>query len=238
MRLFASLVPPREVLDHLHDVVEGVRAPSEQMAATAPGRHAGESRVRLFHRRHDEPLQAEGTTRRELDVVEPGAMHLPITRFGNLTLNEAAMLVHTLQREAATWPTPRLRLAGGAALEWPGDQCVWVGVTGESELLEQIARALPQAARTQQLFVDRRGFRPLLKVGTINDHTTAPYLEALVAELEAYESPTWVQHELSLVVIPPDSDDRDPSPRPFRTVRLGAEDAEDAEVAAVVEDAE
>lgn len=54
-------------------------------------------------------------------------------------------------------------------------------------------------AQRLSLFVDRRQFRPWLSVGTINDLTTAPYLEELVAALERFEGMTWTQETVSLM---------------------------------------
>jgi 2'-5' RNA ligase len=225
MHLFAALVPPREVLDHLHAVVERVRTPPDPSAATTPGRHQAQPRGRVFHRRHPEQ-QATAPPPPPLDLVALDRMHLPVAKFGNLVLDEAAMLAHTLQREADCWAAPRLRLTGGVALEWPGDQCAWVGLSGDLDALRELGRGVPRVAQGQQLFVDRRQFRPFLKLGTINEHTTAPYLEELLATLADYEGPAWTQSELSLLA-PAGSDAGGSSFRPFREVSLGPSPGQD-----------
>ncbi len=187
-------------------------------AAVVPPEHARQEIADL--------VRAAGPDSPELAAVPAADLRIPVTGFGNVSQGDAVQLVSTLRREAAAWPRPELRFAGSAALEWPGDDSVWARLDGDVDGVLTIGRGVPPAVKRLGFLVDRRAFRPWMSVGTITDHTTAPYLEALVAELEAYESPTWVQRELSLVVIPPDSDDRDPSPRTFRTVSLGAEDAE------------
>ena len=94
---------------------------------------------------------------------------------------------------------PELRFAGGAALEWPGDESVWAKLDGDVEKLVTIGRGIPRAVQKLQLFVDRRQFRPWLSVGTITDRTTAPYLEDLVARLDAFSGRSWTQETVSLM---------------------------------------
>ena len=79
-----------------------------------------------------------------------------------------------LRAEAATWSRPSLTFAGGAALEFPGDESVWVKIDGDVEALKTIGRGVPQAVQRVGYFVDRRQFRPWLSVGTITDATRLP----------------------------------------------------------------
>ncbi len=140
---------------------------------------------------------APGTS--ELDPVPAEEMSVPLSYFGNVALADARALLSALTREAGTWPAPKLHLAGAAALEWRGDQSVWSKLAGEVDDLGGIARGVAGVVRHLGFFVDRRAFRPMLSVGTITDDTTAPYLERLVAALEAYECRPWQLEQLEVL---------------------------------------
>jgi hypothetical protein len=58
-----------------------------------------------------------------------------VTHFGNLTLGDSVTLADMLRGEVASWSRPELRFAGGAALKWVGDECVWAKLDGDEELL-------------------------------------------------------------------------------------------------------
>jgi 2'-5' RNA ligase len=135
----------------------------------------------------------------ELDAVPVDALHIPITAFGNVTTADARQLQAALAREAATWPAPELRFAGGAALEWPTDRSVWARLDGDVEELETIGRGVPVVVQRLGFFVDRRRFRPWVSVGTITDKTTAPYLEKLVDALEIFRGTPFRLEEVSLL---------------------------------------
>jgi 2'-5' RNA ligase len=136
---------------------------------------------------------------RELDARPVADMYMPVTSFGNVALGDARQLEATLRREAAGWAAPKIYFSGGTALEWPGDQSVWAKLAGDLDELYAIGRGVPAVVRRLGFFVDRRQFRPWLSVGTITDHTTAPYLERLVAELEGFEGPPWRLEHLHLL---------------------------------------
>ncbi len=135
----------------------------------------------------------------ELDPVPVGQMCLPVTQFGNVTTSDARSLEATLRREAATWPAPKLYFGGGTALEWAGDQSVWAKLDGDVDDLLAIGRGVSNVVRRLGFLVDRRVFRPWLAVGTITDHTTAPYLERLVGALESFQGQPWRLEELCML---------------------------------------
>ncbi len=148
---------------------------------------------------------APGT--RELDVVPVPEMHIPVSLFGNVTLGDARSLRAMLAREASDWQAPKVWFAGAAALEWPGDQSVWAKLDGDVDDLFAIARGVAGVVRRLGFFVDRRKFRPWLSVGTITDHTTAPYLERLVGALDDFQGRPWRLEELCLLRALPLNDD-------------------------------
>jgi hypothetical protein len=152
------------------------------------------------------PQPTIAPTTHELTAFEPVDMYLPLTGFGNVTLGDSVKLAGVLRAEAATWPRPTLTFAGGAALEFPGDESVWVKIDGDVEALKTIGRGVPQAVQRVGYFVDRRQFRPWLSVGTITDTTTAPYLERLVAALDEFRGEWWTAEAVSLMKWLPDAE--------------------------------
>jgi 2'-5' RNA ligase len=222
MHLFAALVPPREVLDLVAQVAAGVRPEPEQDpgAETAgPGRHAASGR-RFGRRRGQDPAPPPPPTGPQLDLVPPFRMHVPIAKLGHLSLEDTARITNNMERQALDWQSPRLHLEGGVALEPEGDTSVWVGLRGDLDELKAVAHGVSRVAQGLHLFVDRRVFRPELRLGTINDATTEAYLEQLLAALDAFESPAWWQATVSLL-IPIDLGPDKPPYRVHRDIPLG-----------------
>ena len=86
--------------------------------------------------------------------------------------------------------------------------------------LRAVARGVAEAVRGLHLFVDRRAFRPEVRLATINDHTTEANLEAALAALEGYAGPAWWQSTLSLLSPAEGGEGRAPY-RVYREVPLG-----------------
>jgi RNA 2',3'-cyclic 3'-phosphodiesterase len=191
MRLFAAIIPPRDLVEELREAVLAVDAPR-------PGGHKAKRGLlgRLGTR---EPEPATPSSSVELEIPDLDAMYLPITGFGNVTLGDSVQLANALRQEAAGWQRPTLHFAGGAALEFPKDESVWAKLDGDLDALNVIGRGVPQIVQRLGFFVDRRQFRPWLSVGTITDHTTAPYLERVVERLESYDGRPWTVESVSLM---------------------------------------
>ncbi len=220
MHLFAALVPPRDLLELVTQLAAGVRPEREPLTQSAtPGRHAASSGRRFGRRRPQETAPVEPTGPL-LDLVPPIRMHVPIVKYGHLALTDAGRLTDAMEQQASDWQSPRLHLHGGVALEPEGDVSVWVGLGGDLDALNAVVRNVSRIAQGLQLFVDRRVFRPHVRLGTINEATTEAYLEQLLAELDAFESPSWWQQSLSLL-IPTDFGPDQPPYRVHRDIPLG-----------------
>lgn len=220
MHLFAALVPPANVLEHVTQVVASVRPEREPVAEPGhPGRHASSSGKRFGRRRGQEsaPPPPSGP---QLDQVPPFRMHVPIAKFGNLALADAIRLSDAMEDQATGWGSPRLRLSGGLALEPEGDDSVWARLQGDLDDLGAIVRGVSRVAQGLHLFVDRRVFRPELRLGTINDRTTEPYLGQLLATLEELDGPPWWQTNVVLL-IPTDLGPHQPPYKLHRDIPLG-----------------
>jgi 2'-5' RNA ligase len=199
MHLYAALVPPLEVATSVSEFVARVEPPWITMGSGPPGRHLA-SAGRIFGRRRDRDAQSQRPTGPFLDLVPPVQMHLPLAKFGNLALTDVDRLTERMESEAKVWQAPRLTFAGGVALEPEGDVSAWVGLSGDIDALNAVTRGVTRTAQGLQLFVDRRVFRPHVRLGSINDQTTTEYLEELLANLEDYESASWWQSKLLLVI--------------------------------------
>ncbi len=189
MRLFAAIVPPRAVLEEVLEVVRGVRPEQEE-----PVQRRG---LRARFGAHAQTT--EQVTDDELTVPDLAQMYVPLTGFGNVTLGDSVQLSKALRTEAQTWERPTVRLAGGTALEFRGDESVWAKITGDVDALQTIGRGVPQVVQRLGFFVDRRQFRPWLSVGTITGSTTAPYLQSVVDALEGFEGQAWTIESISLM---------------------------------------
>ena len=188
MRLFAAIVPPRAVLEEVLEVVQGVRPVQAQEPKRGLRARFGGQGQTTQHVDND-----------ELTVAHLAQMYVPLTGFGNVTLGDSVQLSKALRTEAQTWERPTVRLAGGTALEFRGDESVWAKITGDLDALGTIGRGVPQVVQRLGFFVDRRQFRPWLSVGTITETTTAPYLQSVVDALEGFEGQTWTIESISLM---------------------------------------
>jgi 2'-5' RNA ligase len=205
MRLFAAIMPPRDVLEEVIRVVDAARLPTPE-----PG-PSNRSRLRPVLRRAsaDAPAAPVPDPSRELDRPAVESMYIPITNFGNLTLGDSIKLSKALRDDVAGWSRPVVAFAGGAALEFKGDESVWVKLEGDLDALTTVGRGVPQVVQRLGYFVDRRQFRPWLSIGTITDETTAPYLQAVVDALDAFRGRSWTVESVSLLERPADAGDSD-----------------------------
>jgi 2'-5' RNA ligase len=216
MRLFTAIIPPREVLEEVKRVVQSVNPPlpvsgdgrRRTLPKLATRRHRGAHAAGRGPEKAEESLEPlTQPTTHELDSPEVDEMYLPLAGLGNVALGDATKLAGALRSQVATWRRAELMFAGAAALEFPGDQSVWVKIDGDLDGLTAIAKGLPLVVQRLGFFVDRRKFRPWLSVGTITDTTTAPYLERLVAALDQFRGTPWTIDGVSLLKWLPEVED-------------------------------
>jgi len=192
MLLHGAFLPPRAVIEEVLAIVRSVAPPVAEEAPVARG---------IFGRRHKGPSGGPAAGPDPLDLLLADSMSLPITGFGNLTTNDAYAIAAAITAAAGSWSAPTVRLAGGAALDFPGDWKVWAKLTGETDALATIAREVVHEVEPLGFFVDRRRFRPMLAVAKVNPATTGPYLEAIVAALDAFEGQEWVVHDVVITAL-------------------------------------
>ena len=163
MRLFAAIVPPRAVLEEVLEVVRSRCARCSRSrcsgGACAPG----------------SALTAQTTeqvTDDELTVPDLAQMYVPLTGFGNVTLGDSVQLSKALRTEALTWERPTVRLAGGTALEFRGDESVWAKITGDLDALQD-DRPQCAAGGAAARLLRRPAAVPALALGR-HDHRQPP----------------------------------------------------------------
>jgi 2'-5' RNA ligase len=217
VRLFAALVPPASEVDRAKVLAATVSPLTDADAApVTEGRHRAGERRWFRRRRAPEPAPVGPM----LNLVPTAAVHVPLTKFGNLAMDDARRLADELALSAQEWASPRLRLAGGFTRAPEGKTSVWVRLTGDLDEVRDLIRGIAHVSQGLHLFIDRRNFEPEVQLGSANEHTTTAYLESLVTELAGFESNAWWQSNLSLLIA--NEEGTGPVPfRPFREIALG-----------------
>ena len=224
MRLFTAIVPPREILEEVKRVVQSVNPPvADPDRRGGPLSKLASRRYRGAHAAGREPVKTQDAppmltepTTHELDSPDIDDLYLPLAGFGNVALGDATKLAGGLRPQVATWSRAELVFTGAAALEFPGDQSVWIKLDGDIDALMAIGKGVSLAVQRNGYFVDRRKFRPWLSVGTITETTTAPYLERLVAALDGFRGQPWTVEGVSLMKGLPEADGK----RRFEEIEL------------------
>lgn len=216
MLLNGAIVPPRTALEAVAEVVRAVDWPKpEAPAEPAPARKG------FFGRRggrHDDVIEEPVAARDPLDHVGIDRMFLPIAGFGNVTPGDVERIAEAIADAAAAWSPATVRFAGGTALDFPGDPCVWARLEGDLDSLATIARGVNQSVERLGFFVDRRMFRPMLSLATVNEATTGPYLQDIVDALDAFRGEEWTVDQVSLLKL--SFVDQRPEEKEFRRIPL------------------
>ena len=139
-----------------------------------------------------------GTSHSSVEWLPTSLWLLSLARFGNVALRDAIELERLLQDELSALPPLQLRLAVVTPLPEDGDDSVWVGCEGDIEALESLARSIPTWVRPFGFLLDRRSFRPRIRLGRVTAATTVSDLERLVAGVGGYEGPNWTARDIVL----------------------------------------
>lgn len=194
MHLHTAIVPPRHVLD---EVEAAVQMACRQVTTTADEltERQRQTLPRRTRRRARNAERADSASlpslTPQLDLVPADVLSIPVAGFGNVTAGDSTRLTAALRMAAVEIARPTVCFAGGAALEFDGDRHVWVRIAGDVEALTDVARAMTHVVEQLGFYVDRRRFRPLLAVGTVNDTTTAPYLQGVIDALDTFSGLPW-----------------------------------------------
>jgi 2'-5' RNA ligase len=136
----------------------------------------------------------------QLEVLPKAELQLSVTMLGNVSKPYVARLVTLVTTASTEWPmVPTVRLAGGAALEGPGDSSLWAKLDGDVDALKAVAKSIAPAVDRLGFAVDRRRFQPRLELARITASTQLALLQRLLDRLDAYAGPPWQVGQLSLV---------------------------------------
>jgi 2'-5' RNA ligase len=185
MQLLAVVVPPPEVV---RDVLEAAhRLCSTPEAATDEPRRGLLGRLR--GRRDAAPPVAAPTLR----PTTPEAVFVRLATFGNVTGSDAGTLADALGSAAGTWPAPVLHI-GRLRVTEAEPHVVTADLDGDVDALRDIHRNVNEVARQQRFFLDRRGFRSEMVLGTmrVDDESAPPLAGVEVPFRGAYWSPSHV----------------------------------------------
>lgn len=116
--------------------------------------------------------------------TERTGWHLTLAFYGEVADRDLARLRRRIDRALRSTPTLTLALAGSGAFR---RRAVWLGVTGDVDLLRRTADAVSD---------DDRSYRPHLTVARLRGDTDPT---AAVADLAAYAGPSWTADEVHLV---------------------------------------
>lgn len=185
MLVHGAIVPPPAALAAVDAVVRAIPVPGDPGATPAPKGLLG----RLGRHRADAAEDAGRPVM--LEHVPVADMRLPVTGFGNLTATDAHRVTEAIRDASAGWSPATVRLAGGTALDFPGDWSVWARLEGDLDALSAMAASVPESVAPLGFFVDRRMFRPMLSVATVTRQTTGPFLQEVVDALGAFRGEEW-----------------------------------------------
>ncbi len=195
MNLYAEVVPPPHVLD---EVMAAVQQACHQAQIAADERAAEGRRGRpgggWFRRKREaesaSPAHSSPSSV-QLDLLAAEELAIPLARFGNVTRRDSLRLADVMRTAAAEIERPAVYFSGASALDFDGDRQVWVRLAGDVDAIRDVPRGVTQAVEKLGFYVDRRLFRTQIAVGTINDATTAPYLEDVVDALKSFSGVAW-----------------------------------------------
>jgi 2'-5' RNA ligase len=127
-------------------------------------------------------------------------LNVLVAQFGNLPVDEVPGLTTAL---AEAMPdlgaAPTLSLGGGSVADERSYQVVVAEVGGDLERLAEVVRDVAIVAATRRLFVDRRRFRPVLPVATLDPGTAPEAADHVLAALSRFEGSDWTLSGVSLL---------------------------------------
>jgi hypothetical protein len=216
--LYAAFVPPAEILDEVWDLAAATSVDAGTVPPP-PGRAGRRKAPRRLGRKPKQETVVD-LSAPVLDLEPAREVNLAMAKFGNLALNDANRLAAALQEASGEWPSPRLQLKGYSTGEAENDASVWVDLDGDLDELNTIVRGVHEIAKGLRFFVDRRVFRPRVRLGGVRPTATEPQLEALLAKLERFETSPWWQTEFGLLTLVDQGPDL-PGFRSFADIPLG-----------------
>lgn len=136
---------------------------------------------------------------RHARLADPANLHLTLAFLGEVPDVRLPDVEWALASAARTARAPRLCLSGGGSFGQGRSTVLWVGVRGEVEALDALARSIRGGLREAGLPCDDKPFRPHLTIARPGDRVPEVDLRADLATLDDYAGPQWAVGELLLI---------------------------------------
>ena len=191
MQLHAVIVPPSEVVE---DALEAARALIPAPPPPVDGPKAGIV-AKLLGRR---PPAAPVTPAVSLVPTAVDEVFLRLSKFGNVTGDDAAGLAKALEAVAGTWRVPVLHVSTLAVAQ-AGPFDVTARLGGDLDDLQAVFRNVNEVARLERFFLDRRSFRSELSLGVLDSEDGAPLPEDAAGVELPHRGPRWSPSHITLL---------------------------------------
>lgn len=129
---------------------------------------------------------------------DPDHVFVRVSKFGNVTADDAARLVEALEAAAASWRSPALH-ASKVVVAREHPYAVTAELEGDLDALRDIFHGVNEVARLQRFFLDRRSFRSELTLGTVTTEGEAAVPESVAGAEAAHEGPRWAPTHVTLL---------------------------------------
>lgn len=187
----AVLAPRPELMVLLTEIVQRVAASDPQDARPRRGV--------LLRRRRAQPVEDPSMT-----LLPPEGMFISLATFGMVTVRRQQELAEALRRDVAGGACRRLslRFERGHLQAGPdaaAAHTAWMGIGGDSKDLARLSDAVGLSVQSLGIFIDRRRFRPAMRLGEVPTGATQDYRDRLSAQLAEYRGPTWPADAISLL---------------------------------------
>lgn len=195
-RLFVSVTPPAEAVEHLGAVVQRL----EVSRANQPG--------------HSTRLAAQER------------WHVTVAFLGDVPagrVDDAAEAVRVAVARLDLAPFP-LCFAGGGTFGRGRLAILWCGIDGELTDLRRLAEQVRRSLRKARLPCDKRPLRPHLTISRPGARVAPEQIAADVATLNGYQGPLWSVTDVELMRSDMEQSPTGPMPRytPLATIPLKA----------------
>ncbi len=131
--------------------------------------------------------------------VAPEAMHLTLKFFGNLAPEDIRGVTEVMEEAAALYPPLSLSAKGlGAFPGFRNPRVVWVGLFGDTLLLEALAADLESRWPALGIAPEDRPFRGHFTVGRMKDRVSPEKMAKAMTRYGAFETPAFTAEALTL----------------------------------------
>lgn len=194
MQLHAVIVPPPGVVRSALEAARGLIPP----APPAPEEPKRGRLDRLLGRRPVEPPPAAPVV--TLAPAAPEAVFVRLAKFGNVTGDDAAVLVKALEAEAGTWPSPVLHVTKVVVVPDAHPFEVTAQLDGDVDALRDIYSHVIEAARLQRFYLDRRSFRSeLTALGSLECEDGSPAPDSVAGAEVLHPGVRWSPSHITLL---------------------------------------